>query len=196
MQHVAPETVGFSATRLGRVELVMRRLVDQGTMAGAVTLIARQGSIVHVRSHGMLDRESGTPMPPDAIFRVYSMTKPVTAVATLALFEEGHFLLDDPVSDFIPAFARTRVFAGETAQGIDAGALERPITIRHLLMHTSGLPYGNPNGTRCSGSTRGKKSLGRTRPSKYGWTESPSFRSPTSRAPPGPMVSRTTCWVV
>lgn len=147
MQHVAPETVGFSATRLGRVELAMRRLVDQGTMAGVVTLIARQGGIVHFQSHGMLDRETVTPMRSDAIFRIYSMTKPVTAVATMILFEEGHFLLDDPVSDFIPAFAQTKVFAGETAPGVEVVEPERPMTIRHLLMHTSGLPYGNPNGT-------------------------------------------------
>jgi CubicO group peptidase (beta-lactamase class C family) len=119
----------------------MRRCVDEGKIAGAVTLVARQGKVAHFEATGLMDRESGRPMERDAIFRIASMTKPITCTAVMMLFEEGHFLLDDPVADFLPELAQAKVFVRETAQGVDAADLERPITIRHLLMHTSGLTY-------------------------------------------------------
>jgi CubicO group peptidase (beta-lactamase class C family) len=145
MDLVAPEDVGFSSTRLGRIGGTMRRFVDEGMLTGAVTLVARQGKLAHFEATGLLDVEAGRPMELDAIFRIASMTKPITVTAALMLFEEGHFHLDDPVADFLPEFAQTKVYIRENANGLEVADLERPITIRHLMMHTSGLTYGgNP----------------------------------------------------
>ena len=88
-----------------------------------------------------MDREAHCPMERDAIFRIASMTKPITATAVLMLFEEGRFLLDDPVAGFLPEFAQSKVFVRETDQGLEVADLERPITIHHLMTHTSGLTY-------------------------------------------------------
>ena len=141
MEAVRPEDVGFSSARLQRIGNAMRRFVDEGTIAGAVTLVARQGKAVHFEATGLMDLEARRPMERDAIFRIASMTKPITAAAVLMLFEEGHFLLDDPVAGFLPEFGQTKVFVRQTSHGLEVADLERPITIRHLLMHTSGLPY-------------------------------------------------------
>lgn len=141
METVRPEDVGFSSARLRRIDDRMRRFVEEGRIAGAVTLVARRGGVAHFAATGLLDLEARRPMERDAIFRLASMTKPVTITAVMMLFEEGHFLLDDPVADFLPDFAQTKVFVRETATGLEVADLERPITIRHLLMHTSGLTY-------------------------------------------------------
>jgi CubicO group peptidase (beta-lactamase class C family) len=141
MDSVAPEDVGFSSTRLRRIGDTMRRFVGDGKLAGAVTLVARQGRLANFEATGQMDAEAGRPMELDAIFRIASMTKPITVTAALMLFEEGHFHLDDPVADFLPEFAQTKVFVRETANGLEVADLERPITIRHLMMHTSGLTY-------------------------------------------------------
>ena len=121
----------------------MRRFVDEGTIAGAVTLVARRSKAVHFEASGLMDVEARRPMERDDIFRIASMTKPVTVTAVLMLFEEGHFLLDDPVAGFLPEFGQTKVFVRQTDHGMEVADLERPITIRHLLTHTSGLTYGN-----------------------------------------------------
>jgi CubicO group peptidase (beta-lactamase class C family) len=138
---VRPEDVGFSSVRLQRIDATMRRLVNEEKIAGGVTLVARQGKVAHFEATGLMDIEARRPMERDAIFRIASMTKPITVTAVMMLFEEGHFLLDDPISDFIPEFAHTRVFVQKTEQGGELADLERPITIRHLLMHTSGLTH-------------------------------------------------------
>jgi CubicO group peptidase (beta-lactamase class C family) len=147
MQPVHPEEVGFSSARLQRITRVIQAAIDRGEIAGAVTLIARHGKVAHCEALGLFDVASGTPMRRDTMFRIYSMTKPITAVATLLLYEEGHFLLDDPIARFLPEFAETKVFARETAAGFEVADLERPITIRHLLLHTSGLLYGDAAGS-------------------------------------------------
>jgi CubicO group peptidase (beta-lactamase class C family) len=139
MEPVAPEDVGFSSARLKRIGDAMRRFVDEGTIAGAVTLVARQGKVAHFEATGLMDREARRPMERDTIFRLASMTKPITVVAALLLFEEGRFLLDDPISDYLPEFARTKAFVEDSHHGVEVADLERPITIRHLLTHTSGL---------------------------------------------------------
>jgi CubicO group peptidase (beta-lactamase class C family) len=127
--------------RLGRITRLLHAAVDRRELAGAVTLIARHGKVAHFEAVGALNLAAGTPMITDAIFDIASMTKPITAVATMLLFEEGHFLLDDPVAIILPEFAETKVFLREAATGIEVTDLERPITIRHLLLHTSGLTY-------------------------------------------------------
>jgi len=120
----------------------MQAYVDQGEPPGLITAVARRGKLVHLRCFGMRDVEAGKPMQPDTLFRVYSMTKPITAVALLMLLEEGRFLLDDPVSKYIPQFRDLKVYAGSTEAGFKLTDLERPITVRHLLTHTAGLSYG------------------------------------------------------
>jgi len=137
----SPETLGFSAQRLARITAVMRERVDRGEMAGAITLVARRGQVVHWECLGWMDVEAARPMRADVILRIYSMTKPITAVAILILYEEGRLLLDDPVCCYIPAFRDLRVL-GESAAGTAPEPLQRSVTIHDLLTHTSGLSYG------------------------------------------------------
>ncbi len=139
---VDPGDVGFDAGRLSRIDDHFRTYVDDGRLAGWLVLLARRGEIVHLSTYGHRDREAGLPMELDTIFRMYSMTKAVTSVAAMMLYEEGAFELKDPVSDFVPAFAETRVFRG----GNHFRPVTEPVTgsmqIWHLLTHTAGLTYG------------------------------------------------------
>ena len=131
-------TEGLSVARLARVDNLIQGAIESGAYLGAVTLISRNGKIVHSRALGNRDLAGKTPMTRDTIFRIYSMTKTVTSVALLMLMEEGKLSLDDPVSKFIPAFAKTNVFAGGSAESPQSRVPKRPITIRHLLTHTGG----------------------------------------------------------
>ena len=139
MKHITPEDAGLSAERLARIQPVMQSFVDQRKLAGAITLIARDGKVAHLECTGMMDCEASRPMQPDTIFRIYSMTKPVTAVALLMLVEEGRLLLGDPVSKYIPEFKTLKVYAGADQAPVD---MEREPTIFNLLTHTAGLGYG------------------------------------------------------
>ena len=105
-----PESVGFSLERLGRLHEAMQRPVDDKSLAGIVTLLMRHGKLVEQRSYGVKDIASRAPMTNDTIFRIYSMTKPVTGVAMMMLYEEGKWQLNDPVSRYIPEFARLKVY--------------------------------------------------------------------------------------
>ncbi len=138
------DRVGLSAERLGRIDGWMRRWVDGGRLAGMSVLVSRHGQVAYQRCYGMADRERGTAMAADTIVRIYSMTKPLTSVALMMLYEEGRFQLDDPIHAVLPYFKQTRVWAGE---GRDPVPLDRPITYRDLLTHTSGLTYGFINAT-------------------------------------------------
>ena len=131
---------GFSPERLARIRPAMERHIGAGKLAGVVTLLARGGHVVHHEAIGGLERYGGDPMHRDAIFRLYSMTKPLTCVALMTLYEQGHFQLPDPVSKFIPEFDRLKVAVdgGPEVRLVD---LDEPVTIRHLLTHTSGLSY-------------------------------------------------------
>lgn len=133
----SPRSVGLSQDRLDRITAVMQKHVDDGMLAGAVALVAREGKAAYVQSVGMQDREKKIEMKPDAIFRIASMSKAITSVAVMMLYEEGKFQLKDPVSKFIPEFAEVKVLAAQ--DGVVPA--KRPITIRHLLTHTSGLTY-------------------------------------------------------
>ena len=140
---VSPESVGLSSDRLERLESGMQAFVDDGKLAGVVTLAARHGKIAHFSAAGSKDVETGDPIETDSIFRIYSMTKPVTGVAMMILYEEGKWRLDDPVSNYIPAFADVQVYAGDDPHG--APRLEAPVspmTMRHLMTHSGGLSYG------------------------------------------------------
>ena len=104
MNFITPEEVGFASQRLARIKTKMQRYVDEQKLAGISTLITRRGNVVHFEQVGMADVEAGTPMAADTIFRIYSMTKPITSVAVLMLLEEGCFRLSDPVADYLPIF--------------------------------------------------------------------------------------------
>ena len=139
----APETAGMSSERLARMHRGMQALVDEHQVGGIVTLVARDGKLVDLRTFGYQDVESKTPMKTDTMFRIASMTKPVTSVAVMMLYEEGRLALTDPVSRFIPAFREMRVLT-PAAAGAEPTlvAARRQITIRDLLTHRSGLTYG------------------------------------------------------
>jgi CubicO group peptidase (beta-lactamase class C family) len=139
---VSPESVGFSSARLGRINTVMQRYVDERKLAGMVTLVARRGQTVHFETCGQADIATGAPMQLDTLFRIYSMTKPITSAAVLMLFEEGRFQLSDPVAHYIPAFADVKVLDNSVGSGVRYVAPARPISIRDLLTHTAGLSYG------------------------------------------------------
>ncbi len=139
---VEPEAVGLSTERLSRIDKVMEAHIAQQKIAGGVTLLARHGKIAHLGAYGMMDVEAEKPMMPDTIFRIASMTKPITSVAVMMLYEEGHFRLHEPVSKFIPAFKEMHVLPPEDAEDSASPVpATRQITIWNLLTHTSGLTY-------------------------------------------------------
>ncbi|MFN3935236.1 MAG: serine hydrolase domain-containing protein [Parvibaculum sp.] len=137
-----PEGVGLDGARLALIPEYFSSYVDRGKIAGFQTLVARHGEIAHFEVRGNRDRERGLPMERDTIFRIYSMTKPITSLALMMLYEEGHFQLNHPVSRYIPSFANLRVWAGGTVEKYETVECEREMTIRDLLTHTSGLTYG------------------------------------------------------
>jgi CubicO group peptidase (beta-lactamase class C family) len=142
MNIVSPAEVGMSAERLARIRPVMQGYIDRDQLVGLITLVARQGKVAHMECYGQMDREAGKPMEIDAIFRIYSMSKPITSVALMMLVEQGRLLLADPVSKYIPAFKDLKVFAGHSDGVVTTVPLERPMTVHHLLTHTAGLGYG------------------------------------------------------
>ncbi|HLM66159.1 MAG TPA: serine hydrolase domain-containing protein [Longimicrobium sp.] len=136
------ETLGLSQAALDGIDPALQAFVDSGKVSGNHGVITRHGRIRYERTFGRMDLARGTPMRPDAIFRIYSMTKPVIAVGLLRLVDQGRVGLDDPVSKYIPSFADLQVFAGGTADAPILRAPDSPITVRQLLNHTSGLAYG------------------------------------------------------
>ena len=134
------ERVGMSGERLDRIATVMRKLIDEKKIPGTVSLVARRGKVVHFEANGLRDAQRGLPMELDTIFRLYSQTKPIVGAAVMVLFEEGHFLLSDPISKYLPEFSNMRVYLGEQNDEIRTEPAS-PITIHHLLTHTSGLTY-------------------------------------------------------
>ena len=139
-----PDRVGVSADRLARMDAFLQEEINAGNKAGITVLLARNDRVFYMKSFGHANLETGQTLANDAFFRLYSMTKPVTSVALLTLFEQGKFLLDDPLDKYIPAFADLQVYAGTDANG--EMLLEAPIrkpTIRDVFRHTGGFSYGN-----------------------------------------------------
>lgn len=133
-----PEAVGMSSERLQRINQLIARRIKEEKIVGALTVVARRGKLVHFATTGHADLEANKPLRGDAIFRIYSMSKPITTVAAMMLYEEGRFQIDDPVAMYLPEFKDVQVYG-------EGGALVKPkspMTIRHLMAHTSGLTYG------------------------------------------------------
>lgn len=147
----APEAVGMSAQRLERIRPVMQSYIDRLGYSGINILIARHGQIVYTDQLGWQDKEAGVPMAEDTIFRIYSMTKPIICTALMTLYEEGRFQLIDPVAKFIPAFGATKIMAADGSLA-DQNPL-RPMQVRDLLAHTSGLTYDSSRTSRSASCT-------------------------------------------
>ena len=137
-----PKKVGMSQARLERIEPAMQAFVDEQKLAGTLTLVARKGKVVHVEGVGYRDREAKAPMSEDTIFRIYSMTKPITAVAALTLWEQGKFQMNDPVSKYLPELANLKVYAGMDGENMVLEDTSKVMTIKQLFTHTAGFSYG------------------------------------------------------
>ena len=141
----SPESVGFDSARLGKLDAYMQGVVADGRVAGMTTLLARHGKIVSFKTYGKQSLATGSPMTEDTIFRIYSMTKPITGVAMMILFEEGKWRLDDPVTRYIPEFKDLKVMTGVDEEGNGTPVLvpmKRPPTMREVMAHTAGFGYG------------------------------------------------------
>lgn len=137
-----PEDVGLSAAKLREIEPAVGRILDDGKVAGAVTLVLRKGKVAHLEAHGFRDLEKRIPMTEDTIFRIYSMTKPIVSVGVMMLVDEGKVQLDQPVTDFFPEFKKLKVY-GENGNV----APKRMPTVRDLLLHTAGFTYPDSGDT-------------------------------------------------
>ena len=142
MKTYSPEDVGMSSERLARISPLMEKFVKNNQLPGIMTLLQRKGKVMHFGRYGMMDIEAKKPMQEDALFRIYSMTKPIVSVALMMLFEEGRLSLNDPVSQYIPAFSKTKVYAGSTSLSPKLVEQDPVMTVHHLLTHTAGLSYG------------------------------------------------------
>src|SRR5262245_12828500 len=138
-----PEGVGLSSERLERISHNIQKSIEEKRIAGAVALVARRGQIAYLKAFGLANQEDRSSMRTDHIFRICSMTKPITSVAVMMIYEEGRFLLNEPVANFIPEFKEMKVLDTQDKNSPFAGLVDakRPITIRHLLTHTAGLTY-------------------------------------------------------
>ena len=136
-----PKELGLCRERLERVSRLMREFIDHRQIAGGITFLARHGRVAHAANHGLMDIENQKPMRADAIFRIYSMTKPVTVVAVLMLYEEGAFFLDDPIKKYLPDFANVLVKERQANGSEKLVPPRRDVTIHDLLTHTGGLTY-------------------------------------------------------
>ena len=136
----APHEVGLSADRLARISATTQAFIDNGQLAGAVTVVARRGKVAHFEADGMMDIAADKPMQKDTIFRIYSMTKPIAAAAVMMLYEEGKLQLDAPASTYLPELGNLKVAAEADAETLSLVEADRDMTVRDLMRHTAGLP--------------------------------------------------------
>ena len=136
----APHEVGLSAKRLARISTASQKFIDEGRLAGAVTVVARCGKVAHFKASGMMDIEADKPMQKDTIFRIYSMTKPIAAAAVMMLCEDGKLDLDAPTSVYLPELGGLKVAADAEGESITLVEADRNMTVRDLMCHTAGLP--------------------------------------------------------
>ena len=143
---LAPNQAGFDASRLERItEHLNRNYIDSGKIVGCQVAVSRHGYPAYFRSLGRMDRERDKAMRDDTIFRIYSMSKPITSVALMSLYEEGHFQLNDPVHRFLPEWREQQVYVSGEGDSVVTKAPDRPMTMRHVLSHSGGLSYGGTN---------------------------------------------------
>ena len=161
---VKPEEVGLSSARLARIGEHFGRYIDAGQLAGTLTLIARRRRVAYFEAQGHLEIERRRPVTHDSIFRIYSMTKPITSVGLMILYEQGRLQLDDPVHRFIPSWRDLRVFVGGNHPTWKTMPVDRPMTVRDLLSHTSGLTYGFMERTNVDAAYRKLGVADRARP--------------------------------
>ncbi len=141
-----PLAAGFDPARLERITAHLNAAyIEPGKIAGCQVLVSRHGQPAYFRSLGLMDRERQKPMADDTIFRIYSMSKPITSVALMTLYEQGHFQLNDPVHRFIPEWREQKVWVSGDADAMELTLPESPMTMRHVLSHTAGLTYGATN---------------------------------------------------
>ncbi|MGW0419694.1 serine hydrolase domain-containing protein [Streptomyces sp. NPDC003015] len=140
-QEVDPGEVGLDAKALDRLDQHFAHYVDEGRIPGFLVSVARGGRVAHLGTHGRRDLAADLPVEADTLWRIYSMTKPVTAVAALILVEEGRLSLDDPVAEYLPAFARPRVYVDGLGDSLTTRPADGPILVRHLMTHTAGLTF-------------------------------------------------------
>ena len=139
---VDPVDVGLDADRLGRIDQHFRRYVDDGRLPGWLAVVSRHGQVAHIASAGHRDIDSGAPITSDTLYRIYSMTKPITSVAAMMLYEEGTFELKDSVRRYLPSFRDTPVYKGGSAGAPQLVPQLEPMRIWQLFTHTAGLSYG------------------------------------------------------
>jgi CubicO group peptidase (beta-lactamase class C family) len=137
-----PSALGFAADRLARIDACFQRYIDAGQLPGWQIVVSRNGQVAHSSTAGLRDIDAGIPWTDDTLARIYSMTKPITSVAAMMLYEEGAFELKDPVAKFIPSFADARVYRGGPAAAPVTEPVTQPLQMWHLLTHMSGLTYG------------------------------------------------------
>ncbi|MFJ1805891.1 MULTISPECIES: serine hydrolase domain-containing protein [unclassified Streptomyces] len=140
-QEVDPSEVGLDAKALDRLDQHVAHYVDEGRLPGFLVAVSRGGRVAHLTAHGHRDIAAGLPVEADTLYRIYSMTKPVTSVAALILVEEGRLGLDDPVADHLPAFADQRVYTGGSGADLTTRPAGRPLLVKHLMTHTAGLTF-------------------------------------------------------
>ena len=143
---IAPQRAGFAPERINRItDHLNRNYIEPGKITGCQVMVARHGHVAYFKSFGQMDRERKKPLADDTIFRLYSMTKPITSVALMSLYEQGHFQLNDPVSRFIPAWREHKVWVSGVGAEMETAAPNSPMTMRHVLSHSGGLTYGATN---------------------------------------------------
>ncbi len=146
LRDTAPEAAGFSAERLERIsDHLIRNYIEPGKITGCQVAVARHGELAYFRSFGLMDSERAKPVADDTIFRIYSMTKPITSIALMQLYERGLFQLNDPVHRVIPSWRDQQVYVSGEGENVELAATNEPMTFRHLLSHTAGLSYGATN---------------------------------------------------
>ena len=151
-----PESVGLCSERLARVDAWREGWVSSGKLPFGITAVLRRGEVVHAGVSGMADMERGVPAALDTIVRIYSMTKPLTSVAIMMLYEEGRFQLDDPISNHAPEFANLQVMTGSARGTVSTVPAERDVSFRDLLSHTSGFTPVSKNSLWCRFVSRTK----------------------------------------
>jgi len=142
LQTYADNAQGFSKARLKNIDVVMNKYIDANKLVGTLTLVARNGEVVHLSANGLRDRENALPMLEDTIFRIYSMTKPITAVAAMTLWEQGKFQMNDPIAKYLPELANLKVYVSGKGADMVLEDAKSPIRIIDLFMHTAGFSYG------------------------------------------------------